>query len=434
MIKQYFLAVILFFASIYNICAQTIREFVIERIYEETVAVYSVSCNSPAHGVLVFRTALADMQISMYPPSRLYNINHNAPRNEYVLCVEPTDARYRISINHSEFEGIDFFVENVIASQAQIFRVNPKDADYVSKIKELEARLAIFEERERASNTSATPANNSATAEQGDAEAQYRLGLQYRENNRLQEAEHWYRKAAEQGHANAQNRLGNFYAIGEGGVVDLTQAVYWYRKAAEQGHADAQFNLGWRYNQGLGVAQDFTQAVYWYRKAAEQGNDFAQNNLGTSYADGEGVAQNYTQAIYWYRKAAEQGNYLAQDNLGLNYELGRGVSQDFTQAVYWYRKAAEQGHANAQNNMALAYLQGQGVAQDYTQAVFWLRKAAEQGNANAQNNLAICYLQGFGVERDLDKALYWYESSIKNGLSGENKTKAENIIKALKSQ
>ena len=53
----------------------------------------------------------------------------------------------------------------------------------------------------------------------------------------------WYRKAAEQGDADAQYNLGISYDRGEGVPQDYVEAVKWYRKAAEQGDADAQNKL-----------------------------------------------------------------------------------------------------------------------------------------------------------------------------------------------
>ena len=56
-------------------------------------------------------------------------------------------------------------------------------------------------------------------AEQGDAEAQYNLGVMYDEDRTRRdavEAVRWFRIAAEQGHIAAQYRLGVMYAEGEG--------------------------------------------------------------------------------------------------------------------------------------------------------------------------------------------------------------------------
>ena len=51
------------------------------------------------------------------------------------------------------------------------------------------------------------------------------------------EAVRWYRMAAEQGDANAQFNLGVMYDNGEGVSEDDVEAVRWWRLAAEQGHA-----------------------------------------------------------------------------------------------------------------------------------------------------------------------------------------------------
>ncbi len=89
-----------------------------------------------------------------------------------------------------------------------------------------------------------------------------------------------FREAAEQGHADAQYSLGLLYR--EGRVVDRidAEAMTWFRKAAEQGHADAQFFVGWMYWRGQGgVASDDAEAVTWYCKAAAQGHERAQRVL-----------------------------------------------------------------------------------------------------------------------------------------------------------
>ena len=77
---------------------------------------------------------------------------------------------------------------------------------------------------------------------------------------------------AEQGDADAQFNLGVMYANGNGVVQDYKEAVKWYRKSAEQGDADAQFNLGVRYGTGQGVIQDNVYAHMWFNIAASNGN------------------------------------------------------------------------------------------------------------------------------------------------------------------
>jgi hypothetical protein len=110
---------------------------------------------------------------------------------------------------------------------------------------------------------------------------------------------------AEQGDASAQFYLGLRHELGLLNVPqDYTQAARWYGAAAEQGDVKAQFSLGFLYYEGLGVSQDYKEAVRWYRAAAEQGNADAQNNLGFMYDNGWGGPQDYIQAFMWYSLAA----------------------------------------------------------------------------------------------------------------------------------
>ncbi len=85
----------------------------------------------------------------------------------------------------------------------------------------------------------------------------------------------WYKKAAEQGNAFAQFNLGLMYEKGRGVPQDDGQAVVWYKKAAEQGHAIAQYNLGVMYAKGVGMPQNDKLAYILFNLAASKGNDNA---------------------------------------------------------------------------------------------------------------------------------------------------------------
>ena len=143
--RQIILTILAVLVFLCNVEAQTIRELDIYQQHDAAPSVYLASCSSPSHGVLVFRTSIINLNIEMSPPSALIRVSHDRQRNEYVLCVRPTDGRYRLTFTHSDFVGIDFTVEDIIASQAQIFTINPKDDAAQVRIRELEAQL----ERER---------------------------------------------------------------------------------------------------------------------------------------------------------------------------------------------------------------------------------------------------------------------------------------------
>jgi hypothetical protein len=108
------------------------------------------------------------------------------------------------------------------------------------------------------------------------------------------------RRDAEQGDAFAQYQLGVMYYNGSGVAQNYAEALRWYRKAAEQGNGIAQFALGYTYENGEGVPQDYAEAVRWYRKGAEQGLAIAQLSLGGMYFNGRGLPQDYGEAVRWY--------------------------------------------------------------------------------------------------------------------------------------
>jgi len=83
---------------------------------------------------------------------------------------------------------------------------------------------------------------------------------------------------AERGNADAQLRLGLMYREGNGVPKDDKQAVAWLSKAAEQGQSEAQENLGFSYAKGLGVERDWVQADKWFSIAAASGKESAINN------------------------------------------------------------------------------------------------------------------------------------------------------------
>jgi hypothetical protein len=73
----------------------------------------------------------------------------------------------------------------------------------------------------------------------------------------------WYRRAAQQGDAVAQFNLGVRYDNGQGVPRSYKEAGRWYRRAAQQGHARAQSNLGVLYANGQGMPKDVIRAYMW---------------------------------------------------------------------------------------------------------------------------------------------------------------------------
>ena len=110
--------------------------------------------------------------------------------------------------------------------------------------------------------------------------ADFQAGLDAYKRGDYEAALKEFRLAAEQGDAQAQFKLGVMYDEGQGVAQDFREAVPWFRQAAEQGHALAQNNLGVVYGKGQGVKQDYVIAHKWTNLASMQGYENAIKNLG----------------------------------------------------------------------------------------------------------------------------------------------------------
>lgn len=114
-----------------------------------------------------------------------------------------------------------------------------------------------------------------------------------------------FEEKAKQGDANAQFNLGLLYLTGKDVAKDPVEAELWLTRAASQGHARAQFTLARMFHQGKGVPQNYEAAVKWYTKAAEYGHTHAQHHLGMMYNRGLGVEKNEQTAKKWWGRAAQ---------------------------------------------------------------------------------------------------------------------------------
>ena len=160
-----------------------------------------------------------------------------------------------------------------------------------------------------------------STAWADTPEQQLQQGLEATKRGDYQTAFKLWLPLAEQGDAKAQFNLGLMYGNGRGVKQDDFEAVKWYRKAAEQGDADAQVNLGSAYSAGRGVKQDDFKAVKWFKKAAENGSENGQFKLGLSYLIGRGIQKDRTLAKEWLGKACDNGDQQGCEFYG---KLNRG--------------------------------------------------------------------------------------------------------------
>ena len=181
----------------------------------------------------------------------------------------------------------------------------------------------------------------------------YLHGLGTEKNN--EKSFYWYNIAAKQGNALAQFKLGVYHEKNK----NYKEVLHWYNLSAMQGNHNALLNIGCYYDN---IEKDYEKAVEWYTLSANKGNSCAQNNLGCYY---KSIEKNYEKAVYWFTLSANKGNSRAQNNLGCYYET---IEKNYEKAVEWLSLSANQGNLTAQNNLGRYY---ETIEKNYEEALKW---------------------------------------------------------------
>lgn len=218
---------------------------------------------------------------------------------------------------------------------------------------------------------------------------------------------------ADHGDAAAQYQLARAYLRGVDVPKDPKKAFELMKAAADQGNADAIGTLGYFYSAGIVVPKDEKQALDWFQQGAEKGSARAQLNLGKYLLNGKGDANADVEitrktGLQWMQKAADQKLPEASLAHGSVYYFGdHGVSQDYQAAAPYLKFAAEQGLPEAQNFMGIIENQGLIGPENQILAEQWFRQAALQGNVKAQSNLGRVLGPSSEVQETQIEALAW---------------------------
>ncbi len=196
-----------------------------------------------------------------------------------------------------------------------------------------------------------------ASAQAGSAAAESVLGALYQAgspavNKDDAAAFKWLRQAAEQGDAEAQFGLGVMVANGRGTAQDYAAAARWFVKAAEQGNPAPYFYLGLLYENGLGVAKNYAEAAKWYAKAAATpGPVGLQFDLATGGAKELRPPEDSSQVIKDFPMVPDQAQAGAAYNLGMMSWNGRGAAANSVEAYKWFVVASARGSRLADYNL-----------------------------------------------------------------------------------
>ena len=220
------------------------------------------------------------------------------------------------------------------------------------------------------------------------------------------------RTLAEEGDAQAQYDLGLRLAAGKGVARDQAAATRWVGMAARSGIPWAQYDYAARLAQGLGSRQDSAAAARWYAAASRQGvvaADLAQADLGTG-PDGE-LSEAAATALL---RAASRGNAGASWRV-YRLMLRGDLPGDRADALRHLERAAQGGDPAAVGELGKLLIAGDGLPVDEARGLALLETAARANSTDAQYNLAAALYRGGGGEGRMAEAWLWFDAAAEAG-------------------
>lgn len=176
-------------------------------------------------------------------------------------------------------------------------------------------------------------------AEQGDAEAQIKLGLLYESSSDKDLAKTWLLKAAEQDNADAMYLIGLFYS--KDAKQESAEAYEWYAKAADRGQFWAQAAMSKYYIDGVLISRDYTRALYWAMQSHENNSDY---NAWLKASVLCGMDEYFMNEEYWERQRQRPWNYLVANVFKEEFDFDTEVlSED--EFLSWVEQKAESGES-----------------------------------------------------------------------------------------
>ncbi len=246
----------------------------------------------------------------------------------------------------------------------------------------------------------------------GDPMAQYQLGEMELQTGDPEQGARLIRASANQGNAPAQYRLGKLYETGAAGVPqDDVQARMWTERAANAGNRNAMHNLGLMYAEGRGIEQSDQMAAQWFERAALIGATDSQFNLAVLYEQGRGVPQSLPDAYAWYRIAERAGDVEAGDRADLiGAQIPEGAVAEAQRVADAFQPRAADPSANGAFANASAAASQPDMVQRAQQmlAALGYNPGVADGNVGPQTRLAIIQYQrdnGMNATGTVDSAL-----------------------------
>ena len=155
---------------------------------------------------------------------------------------------------------------------------------------------------------------------------------------------HW-KQTAEQGDADGLYYMGVYYGTGDVVSQDYKKSIAYFEQAGKKGHLDAVFQLGVYHMFGFGVKKDIYKALQLFELAAANEHCEAAAWAGQIYEYGtDGVQVNHKKAFNLYMIAAKQDHQESIWYVIQGYLYGQGTKRDYGKAWEWLQKAESLGY------------------------------------------------------------------------------------------
>ena len=227
--------------------------------------------------------------------------------------------------------------------------------------------------------------------------------------------------SAEEGDANAQYRLGKDIFYGIQSEQDTEEGLEYLISSAEQGNNYAQYLIAKELLSGEHIEQDIDRAIEMLEELSDRGFTVADYRLGKLYYDGELVPKDLLSARRYLSTASDDGNRLADYLIGKMYL----DNKNYYNAMFYLERAASDGNQYAQ------YLLGKMLLQngEVDRAISYLTMASLQGNKYA-TNLVNHYNSGRNPPIALTsiRLLHHLSRIIRNRLKDKNKDNLQHQV------
>jgi hypothetical protein len=154
-------------------------------------------------------------------------------------------------------------------------------------------------------------------------------GIKEYEQKRYKKARDYLQLPAELGNVDAQYYLGLAYRDDR----SKTRGCKWFKHAANQGHTKSKMHYGYCLEVGDVIPQDYKKALKLYKEAAREENITAYFRLGQMYEHGYGVPVNLERAVAFYKFTADRGMKSGRQAINIMENLGKTIPDVDTSKV-----------------------------------------------------------------------------------------------------